>query len=127
MIEVTRLNGNTMLVNSDLIKSAEASPDTVLTLIHGDKLMVRESPSEIVEKILIYRARLLAALTTLGGQHDLYRAVALASHNLDAGKPTAARTATAAGPTLVSYESRVAESRVPESRPADTSAPDLSL
>lgn len=107
MIEVTRLNGNPMHVNSDLIKSAEASPDTVLTLIHGDKLMVRESPAEIVEKIIAYRARLLAALSALGGQHDLHRAVALASYNPEAGKAAPARIAVAAGagPTLVVSES----------------------
>ena len=42
MIELTRLNGNPMLLNSDLIKTAEASPDTMLTLINGEKLIVRE-------------------------------------------------------------------------------------
>ena len=41
MIEVTRLNGSTMVLNSDLIKTAEASPDTMLTLINGEKLIVR--------------------------------------------------------------------------------------
>lgn len=62
MIEVTRLNGNPMILNSDLIKISEASPDTMLTLIHGEKLIVRESCDEIVEKVLAYRARLLAAV-----------------------------------------------------------------
>lgn len=117
MIEVTRLNGNPMLINSDLIKSAEASPDTVLTLIHGDKLMIRESPTEIIERIVAYRARLLAAITALNGQHDLYRAVALASHNPDAGKPPAntprpgqaSISSTAAGPTLVVPENHSTE------------------
>ena len=42
MIELTRLNGNPMVLNSDLIKTAEASPDTMLTLITGEKLIVRE-------------------------------------------------------------------------------------
>ena len=121
MIEVTRLNGNTMLVNSDLIKGAEAAPDTVLTLIHGDKLMVRESPAEIVEKILVYRARLLAAIASLGGSHDLYRAVALASHNPDAAKnlPPRPQGSPLAGPTLVPVDSRMGESRPGESRPPE--------
>jgi flagellar protein FlbD len=82
MIEVTRLNGNAMTINSDLIKIAESSPDTMLTLIHGDKLIVRESCSEIVDKIVAYRARLLEAVATTGksGQHtDLHRLVALTS------------------------------------------------
>ncbi len=42
MIELTRLNGTPMVLNSDLIKTAEASPDTMLTLINGEKLIVRE-------------------------------------------------------------------------------------
>ncbi len=51
-----------MVLNSDLIKTAEASPDTMLTLINGEKLIVREPISEIVEAILVYRARLLASI-----------------------------------------------------------------
>jgi flagellar protein FlbD len=85
MIEVTRLNGNSMVINSDLIKIAEQSPDTMLTLIHGEKLIVRESCDEIVEKVLVYRARLLAAVATVNahaaGEGDLHRIVALASLN----------------------------------------------
>jgi flagellar protein FlbD len=60
MIELTRLNGTPMVLNSDLIKTAEASPDTMLTLIHGEKLIVRETINEVVERVLAYRARLLA-------------------------------------------------------------------
>ena len=65
MIELTRLNGNPMVLNSDLIKTAEASPDTMLTLINGEKLIVRESCAEIVERILAWRARLLARIAEL--------------------------------------------------------------
>lgn len=59
MIELTRLNGNALVVNSDLIKYAESSPDTMLTLINGEKIMVRESCAEVVERVITYRARLL--------------------------------------------------------------------
>ncbi len=62
MIELTRLNGRPMMLNSDLIKTAEASPDTMLTLINGEKLIVREEIGEVVERILAYRARLLAVV-----------------------------------------------------------------
>ena len=60
MIELTRLNGTPIVLNSDLIKTAEASPDTMLTLINGEKLIVRETCPEVIERILVYRARLLA-------------------------------------------------------------------
>ncbi len=61
MIELTRLNGGRLTVNCDLIKHAESSPDTVLTLITGEKLIVLEPCSEITERTLIYRARVLRA------------------------------------------------------------------
>ena len=80
MIELTRLNGNTMVVNSDLIKTAEASPDTMLTLINGEKLIVREEISEVVERVLVYRARLLSAVgRRMKHVGELERVVALAS------------------------------------------------
>jgi flagellar protein FlbD len=80
MIELTRLNGKPIVLNSDLIKSAEASPDTMLTLINGEKLIVREDLAEVVERVLAYRARLLAnvarRLPTFG---DIQQVVAFAS------------------------------------------------
>jgi flagellar protein FlbD len=62
MIELTRLNGKAMMLNSDLIKIAESSPDTMLTLINGEKLIVRETLAEVAERVLDHRARLLAAV-----------------------------------------------------------------
>jgi flagellar protein FlbD len=80
MIELTRLNGNPMVLNSDLIKTAESSPDTMLTLINGEKLIVREPCAEVVEKVLAYRARLLAGVARrLSSFGDLQRVVSIAS------------------------------------------------
>jgi flagellar protein FlbD len=59
MIELTRLNGQKLFVNCDLLKYAEASPDTVLTLLTGEKVVVRESCAEVTEKAITFRARLL--------------------------------------------------------------------
>lgn len=61
MIEVTRLNGHHLLINSDLIKLAESIPDTTLTLINGEKLVILESCDEIRSRTLHYRAQVLAA------------------------------------------------------------------
>ncbi len=80
MIEVTRLNRNSMLLNSDLIKTAEASPDTMLTLINGEKLIVRETLSEVLERVLAYRATLLATVARRLAPNDAIRlAASLAS------------------------------------------------
>jgi flagellar protein FlbD len=59
MIELTRLNGSPLAINCDLIKYAEASPDTVLTLITGEKLVVLEPCSEVSRRTLDYRAAVL--------------------------------------------------------------------
>ena len=61
MIELTRLNGSCLTVNCDLIKHAESAPDTVLTLITGEKLVVLEPRSEVTALILEYRAHVLRA------------------------------------------------------------------
>lgn len=60
MIQLTRLNGNPLVVNSDLIKYAESSPDTMLTLVNGEKIVVLESCEEVVARTIAYRARVHA-------------------------------------------------------------------
>jgi flagellar protein FlbD len=84
MIELTRLNGNPMVVNSDLIKTAEASPDTMLTLINGEKLIVRETCAEVTERVLAYRARLLARVARqLKSAGSFEQTAAIASLDLE--------------------------------------------
>jgi flagellar protein FlbD len=61
MIELTRLNGQRLFVNCDLLKCAEASPDTVLTLLTGDKIVVRETCEDVVALAVSFRARVLGA------------------------------------------------------------------
>jgi flagellar protein FlbD len=87
MIELTRLNGTPMVLNSDLIKTAEASPDTMLTLINGEKLIVREDCAEVMERVIAYRARLLTSVAKrLPSYGDLQRVVSLTS--LDLSNPS---------------------------------------
>jgi flagellar protein FlbD len=59
LIELTRLNGRALVVNCDLIKYVESAPDTMLTLVTGEKLVVRESCAEVVARATAYRVRLL--------------------------------------------------------------------
>ena len=58
MISVTRLNNQVVVVNAELIKFVERTPDTLITLTTGDKLMVRESLEEIVGRAIEYGRRL---------------------------------------------------------------------
>lgn len=55
MIQLTRLNNLRLVINCDLIKFVESAPDTVLTLVSGEKILVRETPEEVLEKIVQYR------------------------------------------------------------------------
>ena len=57
MIPLTRLDGKEIVVNADLILTVEATPDTVLTLVPGGHLMVREPPAEVVERAAAWRRR----------------------------------------------------------------------
>jgi flagellar protein FlbD len=59
MIHLTRLNSSPLTVNSDLIKFVEQSPDTVITLINGEKILVRESADEILRRIIEFRRSVL--------------------------------------------------------------------
>ena len=61
MIELTRLNGQKLYLNCDLLKYAETSPDTLLTLVTGDKIVVRESCSDVIALALAWRAGVLRA------------------------------------------------------------------
>lgn len=60
MIQLTRLNNQALIVNCDLIKFVETAPDTVLTLVSGEKILVRESPDEVLQRILVFRRDVLA-------------------------------------------------------------------
>jgi flagellar protein FlbD len=62
MIQLTRLNSKPLVVNSDLIKTIEYAPDTVITLVNGDKIVVRESGEEILSRIVEFRRRVFEGL-----------------------------------------------------------------
>lgn len=55
MIILTKINKAPIAVNSDLIQYIEETPDTIITLINNDKVVVHESMSEIIEKVVHYR------------------------------------------------------------------------
>jgi flagellar protein FlbD len=55
MIKLTRLDGEAFILNADLIKYVEARPDTYITLLAGDRIVVRESPDEVLRRALEYQ------------------------------------------------------------------------
>ena len=56
MIRVTRLNGEHFALNADLIERVEGHPDTVITLLEGNKYVVAESVDQVIREIRDYRA-----------------------------------------------------------------------
>jgi flagellar protein FlbD len=58
MIQVSRLNGRGFILNAELIKWIESTPDTIITLLSNEKIMVKESVDEVVRRATDYRKRL---------------------------------------------------------------------
>ena len=54
MITVTRLNGQKFVINAELIRTVESTPDTTIKLINGDTFIVREPMQEVVELAIEY-------------------------------------------------------------------------
>jgi flagellar protein FlbD len=64
MIRVTRMNNHSILLNSDLIEQIETVPDTTIALTTGQRLFVRESADEILDRIIEFRRRIAAGVPT---------------------------------------------------------------
>jgi flagellar protein FlbD len=59
MIKVTRLNGQEVYVNADLILFLESSPETILTLENGKKVTVKESIPQVIDRLVEFKSRTL--------------------------------------------------------------------
>ncbi|ADI01742.1 MAG TPA: flagellar FlbD family protein [Syntrophothermus lipocalidus] len=62
MLRLTRLNGEKIILNPEMVEYLEETPDTVITLTTGKKLVVRESVSRISEEMIRYKRRIFANL-----------------------------------------------------------------
>lgn len=68
MIILTRLGGHEMALNPDLIERAEPTPDTVITMVDGHKIIVSESVDDVVRQVRLWRASVAAQAYTLSQQ-----------------------------------------------------------
>jgi flagellar protein FlbD len=57
MITVTRLDGTELVLNSDHILTIEQTPDTVLALTTGVRVMVKETAAQVVDRVVAFRRR----------------------------------------------------------------------
>lgn len=55
VIQVTRFNGSKLYVNAEMIRFVEGTPDTVISLMDGTKIVVRESAEKVVAEVIAYR------------------------------------------------------------------------
>ncbi len=66
MIRLTRLNEAPVILNSELIETIESTPDTVIRLTNGERLVVRENTEEILASILEYRRSVASGCRVIG-------------------------------------------------------------
>lgn len=62
MIELTKLNGRSIMLNADMIVSVEETPDTVVTLNTGAKLLVKESRQEVKNLVILYKREIFQGI-----------------------------------------------------------------
>jgi len=55
MIRLTQLSGRPIVINTDLIEFVESTPDTLISLTTGKKILVRESDEEIIQRAAMFR------------------------------------------------------------------------
>ncbi len=60
MIRVTRLNGKEFVLNAELIQYIEETPDTVITLVNHEKIVVKEKVSEVIRRVTDYQREIRA-------------------------------------------------------------------
>lgn len=70
MIHLTRLNHLPLVLNADLIESVEVTPDTVISLTTGQKLVVLESPEEVVRRVVDFRRAVYSGIALTPGIED---------------------------------------------------------
>ena len=57
MIKLSRLDGQAFILNADLIRYVEERPDTFVTLVSGERIVVNEAMDEVVERAVEYQQR----------------------------------------------------------------------
>jgi flagellar protein FlbD len=72
MIKVTKLNGQELVVNADLIEFVEATPDTLVSLTTGRKIMVLEELGEVVRRAIRYRSQARVYPVPTGGTGSVF-------------------------------------------------------
>lgn len=87
MIRLTRLNSQQITVNSDLIKFIESNPDTVITLLNGEKILVHESAEQVIARVIEFRRAVISGLLQVNADPGAVVAAGGAVHGDCSVKP----------------------------------------
>jgi len=71
MIRLRRLNKEEFILNADYIETLEATPDTVVTLLSGKKLMVKNSIEDIINQVIAYRRNCNQSMKVITREHEV--------------------------------------------------------
>lgn len=66
MVKLTKIDGEKLVVNAELIESVNCGTDTLVSLTSGRKLIVRETPDEVVQLVVDYRVLLMRQVSFAG-------------------------------------------------------------
>ncbi len=72
MIKLTKLNGRELVVNADLIEFIESTPDTLVSLTTGRKIMVLEELDDVIRKAVGYRTKARIYPVPAGGSGSVF-------------------------------------------------------
>lgn len=61
MIRLTRFNESVFVLNAELIQTIEETPDTVITLVNGQKILVLEDSQKVIEKVVEYKRNIFTS------------------------------------------------------------------
>jgi len=68
VIKLTKLNGTAIVINAELLETVESTPDTIVTLNTGRKILVRDTIDEVIGKVVEYK-------TSVSGRLNVVRQV----------------------------------------------------
>lgn len=71
MIQLKRLKGQQITVNSDLIKFVESNPDTVITLVNGEKILVSETPDDVRARVIEFRRAVISEVLAISANPEI--------------------------------------------------------
>jgi len=69
MIKLTHLNNREFFINSDLILFLESTPDTLVIMTNGAKIMVKERVEEVVDRLVAFKRRFVDGETRVNIRH----------------------------------------------------------